>query len=340
MSVDDLITVEGLTKHFSVRQKGLAKQKRAIRAVEDITLSLRAGETLAVVGESGCGKSTLARMLVGLLTPTAGRVLYEGVDISSLSASEMRKVRRKIQMTFQDPYASLSPRKTARQLVAEGWKIHPDLVPKRERSARADEWLSRVGFLPGHGDRFPRQLSGGQRQRVGIARALAIDPRVLVLDEPIASLDVSVQAQVLNLLEALQRDLGIAYIFIAHDLAAVRYVANRVAVMYLGKIVEQGNRDDIYSAPTHPYTQALLSAVPDPAPWQSRKLVNIELEGDVAPSTDPPSGCSFRTRCWKAAQLCADIEPDQEPHGEGHLAACHFPEAMEIYRTATEGPGA
>ena len=334
--MNDLISVEGLTKHFSVRGTRSANKKSVIKAVENVTFGVGAGETLALVGETGCGKSTVARLLVGLLRPTTGRVLYNGVDLSSFSAGEMRKVRREIQMVFQDPYASLNPRRTARQLVAEAWKIHPGMVPKQERSARADQLLSRVGFPPSHGNRYPRQLSGGQRQRVGIARALAIDPRVLVFDEPIASLDVSVQAQVLNLIADLQRDLGIAYVFIAHDLAAVRYVASKVAVMYLGKIVEQGSRDEIFNSPRHPYTQALLSAVPDPEPWQTRKLVNIVLEGDVPSPTNPPSGCSFRTRCWKAAEVCSVTEPALEVRGEGPPVACHFPVPMQIYRTDAE----
>ena len=334
--MNDLISVEGLTKHFSVRGTRSANKKSVIKAVENVTFGLGAGETLALVGETGCGKSTVARLLVGLLRPTTGRVLYNGVDLSSFSAGEMRKVRREIQMVFQDPYASLNPRRTARQLVAEAWKIHPGMVPKQERSARADQLLSRVGFPPSHGNRYPRQLSGGQRQRVGIARALAIDPRVLVFDEPVASLDVSVQAQVLNLIADLQRDLGIAYVFIAHDLAAVRYVASKVAVMYLGKIVEQGSRDEIFNSPRHPYTQALLSAVPDPEPWQTRKLVNIVLEGDVPSPTNPPSGCSFRTRCWKAAEVCSVTEPALEVRGEGSPVACHFPVPMQIYRTDAE----
>jgi oligopeptide transport system ATP-binding protein len=334
--MNDLISVEGLTKHFSVRGTRSANKKSVIKAVENVTFGLGAGETLALVGETGCGKSTVARLLVGLLRPTTGRVLYNGVDLSSFSAGEMRKVRREIQMVFQDPYASLNPRRTARQLVAEAWKIHPGMVPKQERSARADQLLSRVGFPPSHGNRYPRQLSGGQRQRVGIARALAIDPRVLVFDEPVASLDVSVQAQVLNLIADLQRDLGIAYVFIAHDLAAVRYVASKVAVMYLGKIVEQGSMDEIFNSPRHPYTQALLSAVPDPEPWQTRKLVNIVLEGDVPSPTNPPSGCSFRTRCWKAAEVCSVTEPALEVRGEGSPVACHFPVPMQIYRTDAE----
>ena len=334
--MNDLISVEGLTKHFSVRGTRSANKKSVIKAVENVTFGLGAGETLALVGETGCGKSTVARLLVGLLRPTTGRVLYNGVDLSSFSAGDMRKVRREIQMVFQDPYASLNPRRTARQLVAEAWKIHPGMVPKQERSARADQLLSRVGFPPSHGNRYPRQLSGGQRQRVGIARALAIDPRVLVFDEPVASLDVSVQAQVLNLIADLQRDLGIAYVFIAHDLAAVRYVASKVAVMYLGKIVEQGSMDEIFNSPRHPYTQALLSAVPDPEPWQTRKLVNIVLEGDVPSPTNPPSGCSFRTRCWKAAEVCSVTEPALEVRGEGSPVACHFPVPMQIYRTDAE----
>jgi oligopeptide transport system ATP-binding protein len=334
--MNDLISVEGLTKHFSVRGTRSANKKSVIKAVENVTFGLGAGETLALVGETGCGKSTVARLLVGLLRPTTGRVLYNGVDLSSFSAGEMRKVRREIQMVFQDPYASLNPRRTARQLVAEAWKIHPGMVPKQERSARADQLLSRVGFPPSHGNRYPRQLSGGQRQRVGIARALAIEPRVLIFDEPVASLDVSVQAQVLNLIADLQRDLGIAYVFIAHDLAAVRYVASKVAVMYLGKIVEQGSLDEIFNSPRHPYTQALLSAVPDPEPWQTRKLVNIVLEGDVPSPTNPPSGCSFRTRCWKAAEVCSVTEPALEVRGEGSPVACHFPVPMQIYRTDAE----
>lgn len=333
---DPLLSVKGLVKHFPIKQGILFKRTVGqVQAVDGVSFDLYQGETLGLVGESGSGKSTVARTLLRLHEPTAGEAFYQGQDLFELSNRDMRKARRDLQIIFQDPYASLNPRQTVRDIITEGWKIHSDLVPKKQREVRAVELLERVGLNPNHLNRYPHQFSGGQRQRIGVARALALEPKIIIADEPVSALDVSVQAQVINLLEEIQTEFNLSYIFIAHDLSVVRHISDRVAVMYLGRIVEIGTEAEIYERSTHPYTQALLSATPIADPEKAHNRPDrILLQGDLPSPSNPPSGCRFRTRCWKVQDECSDTDPELTDRlDHGHPSACLFPEEREILKT-------
>ena len=318
-----LVEVNNLKKYFPIRQGLLQRETGRVHAVDDVTFAVQEGETLGLVGESGCGKSTLGRTVVRLLEPTAGSVHFQGRDISKLGTRSLRPLRREMQMVFQDPYASLNPRKRVGSIIGTPLKIHG--VAKSERRQRVQELLETVGLSPEHYNRFPHEFSGGQRQRIGVARALALRPKLIVADEPVSALDVSIQSQMLNLLDDLQKELHLTYIFIAHDLGVVRHVSNRIAVMYLGKLVELAPAEELYQRPIMPYTEALLSAVPIPDPDLSHQRERIVLVGDVPSPINPPSGCRFHPRCRYMTDICREVEPPLTSYGHGHIAACHHP---------------
>ena len=320
----DLLEISNLVMHFPIKKGLFYKTRSFVKAVDGVSFNLKKGETLGLVGESGCGKSTVAHSLLRLIEPTSGSVNFEGVDVLKLPKKELRRIRAHIQVIFQDPYASLNPRLSVGQIIAEPLKNygHQNNSRLKERVAYL---MEKVGLMPEHSNRYPHQFSGGQRQRIGIARALALHPKIIVCDEPVSALDVSIQAQVINLLMALQGELGLAYMFIAHDLSVVEHISDRVAVMYLGKIVEIATDYDMYHNPRHPYTQALLSAVPVPDPGARKK--RILLKGDVPSPLDPPSGCAFHTRCPKKKDVCTQEQPVFEELSNGHRVACHFCES-------------
>jgi oligopeptide transport system ATP-binding protein len=319
-----LLDVKDLVMHFPLTQ-GIIIQRKvgAVQAVDGVSFAVKRGETLGLVGESGCGKSTTGRAILQLYRPTSGEVVFNGQDLTQLDGSQMRRMRRHLQMIFQDPYASLNPRMTVGNIISEPMQIHK-LVSKNERTQRVQELLQTVGLNPYFANRYPHEFSGGQRQRIGIARALAANPDFIVCDEPVSALDVSIQAQIVNLLEDLQEQFGLTYLFIAHDLSVVKHISDRVAVMYLGKIVEMANRTELYADPLHPYTKALLSAVPIPDPVVEKRRERIILTGDVPSPINPPSGCHFHTRCPYAMEVCRRIDPIFADQGNGHFVACHL----------------
>jgi oligopeptide/dipeptide ABC transporter ATP-binding protein len=335
---EDLLTVSGLVRHFPIRRGLMQRQVAAVQAVDGIDFTVRRGETLSLVGESGCGKSTTGRLITRLDEPTAGQITYEGRDITHLGDGAMRPLRRDIQMIFQDPYSSLNPRHTVGKIVSAPYKLQ-GVKPEGGVKKAVQEVLELVGLNPEHYNRYPHEFSGGQRQRIGIARTLALKPKLIVADEPVSALDVSIQAQVVNLLEDLQEELDLTYVFIAHDLSVVRHVSDRVAVMYLGKIVEIADRAGLYGRPMHPYTTALMSAVPVPDTSRRTQRDRIRLQGDVPSPINPPPACRFHTRCWKAQDICKTQEPPLLELAPGHQVACHFPEnAPAQAQKPTEAP--
>jgi oligopeptide/dipeptide ABC transporter ATP-binding protein len=339
-SGDAIMEVRDLVKHFPIRAGFLQRQVGAVQAVDGVSFDVMRGETLGLVGESGCGKSTTARLLLRLMAPTSGSIKFEGREIAHIKGSELKALRRDMQMIFQDPYSSLNPRKTVGSIIADPFVIHR-MDPEGGRKRAVQELMDTVGLNPEHYNRYPHEFSGGQRQRIGVARALALKPKVIVADEPVSALDVSIQAQVLNLLRDLQRDLGLTLIFIAHDLSVVRHMCDRVAVMYLGQIYELATAEQLYAHPRMPYTGALMSAVPVPDPRLAAVKKRQLLSGDVPSPTNPPPGCRFHTRCWKAQEICRQENPPLEIKEGGNLAACHFPltdaEVLERVPTARTG---
>lgn len=322
MKQEVLLEVRNLVKHFPIRQGIIfTRQVGAVKAVDDISFTVNKGETLGLVGESGCGKTTTGRVILRLIEPTSGQVIFDGKNVPALPKDELRELRKEMQIIFQDPYGSLNPRMTVGDIIGEPLHIHK-LAKGPEREKRVRELLEVVGLSAFHARRFPHEFSGGQRQRIGIARALAVNPRLIICDEPVSALDVSIQAQVINLLQDLQEEFGLTYLFIAHDLSVVKHISDRVAVMYLGKIVELTDKDELYRNPKHPYTQALLSAIPEADP--TIKKERIILKGDVPSPINPPSGCRFHTRCPKAMEICTKEEPEFLDSGGGHFVACHL----------------
>ena len=327
-----LVEVRDLVKHFPIKQGVIfQRQVGAVKAVDGVSFDVMDGETLGIVGETGCGKSTTARLLVRLLDPTSGSIVFEGVDIAKASGAALKQLHRKVQIIFQDPYSSLNPRKTVGSIISDPYIIHGMFTGDGERKKQVQELMDRVGLNPEHYNRYPHEFSGGQRQRIGVARAIALEPQLLIADEPVSALDVSIQAQVLNLLRKLQREMGLTLVFIAHDLSVVRHMCDRVAVMYLGKVVELAPSEELYSFPRHPYTGALMSAVPVPDPIGAKRERQL-LSGDVPSPANPPSACRFHTRCPKVQEICSVDDPPLESKGATGLTACHFPLTMDEVR--------
>lgn len=320
---ENLIEVKGLKQYFTKTSGLLGKNVQYIKAVDDISFYIKKGETLGLVGESGCGKSTTGRTLIKLYEPTAGKIIFDGEDITNYNVRQMLPFRKRMQMVFQDPYASLDSRMTVNEIIGEAIETH-NIATGKEKNERIYDLLDKVGLMRDHASRYPHEFSGGQRQRIGIARALAVNPEFIICDEPISALDVSIQAQVINMLEDLQNDMGLTYLFIAHDLSMVKHISNRIGVMYLGNLVEVGGSDEVNEHPAHPYTEALLSAVPIPDPRLARARKRIVLQGDVPSPLNPPSGCPFRTRCPKCMEVCSEVKPELIEIAPGHEVACHL----------------